>query len=640
MKVKYWHYIFIIVLTSLVYFNTFQSPFHFDDETALLANEGIKSWEMVKKNQFLSRYILYLSFYINYSIGGYDVIGYHILNLLLHIFVSIIIYLVIGITIQQEKSKEYVLSKNLPLLSALIFSIHPINTESVTYIISRSSILATFFYLLSLFLFIKGYIVSPGKNITTKRAIFYMVSVISFALALGTKEDTVTLPIIILLYLFYFSYGGKGVKDFIRQHGIYISIPIILLTAYLVYRFYIFGWATLTTIPRDVQEYITPWYYFLTELKVIVFYYIKLLLFPINLNVDPDIIMSTTLFKPAVIISLLSIFIFPYLSYRLYRSSKIISFSILWFLITLIPTSSIVPLLDFAAEHRIYLPMIGFSICFAYFIISSIRGDTIRNIIMVVVIFLFSMATIKRNIVWGDSVGLWKDAVKKSPYKARVYYNLGIEYAQDKQFEKALVEFKRSAKILPNHLLSHLMAGKMYKELGIYKNIIDEMGVVLSLKPEKVDDHVDAYLELSSAYIKLGNFVKAEESIKGGLKLNPKNVMLHNNMATVLAERGLFDEAVKELRTALSIKSDYLKAYYNMGILYEKMGLINEAIMELEKAISIEPNNPESHLHLGELYRRNGFSDKALYHLNMSIKYDSNKERGKNTEMLISQMKM
>ncbi len=638
MKIKSYSYIFIIAILSLaVYLSTFQSPFHFDDELAIVANENIRTFEGVNKNRFIARYVLFFSFYINYLIGGDNVVGYHIVNLLLHISVSILIYLVADLTLRHSEPLKYPSRKNIPLLSALIFSVHPIHTESVTYIISRSSILATFFYLLSLFLFIKGYIANEERYSIFRKGLFYLSSIATFILAVGTKEDTVTLPIIVLLYLFYFLFKGRGISEFLKVYRTYIATPVIFLIAYMLYRFYLFGFGIPATMSKDILKHITPWYYFLTELKVIIFYYLRLFLIPVNLSVDPDVQMSTLPYEPAVILAVILIIILLFLSYRIFYASRILSFSILWFLITLTPTSSIVPLLDFTAEHRLYLPAVGLSLGFADLLNRVSRH---RNVIIAIVLLFFSVMTIKRNIIWNDPIGLWEDAVKKSPYKARVYYNLGIEYAQDKQFEKALIEFKRSAKILPNHLLSHLMAGKMYKELGIYKNIIDEMGIVLSLKPEKVDAHVDAYLELSSAYIKLGNFAKAEESIKEGLKLDPKNVMLYNNMATILVERGMFDEAVKELRTALSLKPDYLKAYYNMGILYEKKGLINDAIRELEMAINIEPKNPESYLFLGELYGRNGFPDKAIYNLKMSIRYDSNKERAKNTEMSISQIKM
>lgn len=639
MKIKSYSNIFIIIILSLsVYFNTFQAPFHFDDELAIVSNENIKTLEGVNKNRFIARYVLFFSFYINYLIGGNNVVGYHIVNLLLHISVSILIYLIADLTLRHSEPLKYPSLKNIPFVSALIFSVHPIHTESITYIISRSSILATFFYLLSLYLFVKGYIVNRGKYMVFKRGLFYLSSIAAFILAVGTKEDTVTLPIIALLYLFCFLFKGRGISEFLNEYRTYILTPIVFLIAYMLYRFYLFGFGMPATMSRDILKYITPWYYFLTEIKVIIFYYLRLFLIPVNLSVDPDIAMSTLPYESPVMLSIIVIILLLLLSYRIYFVSRLLSFSILWFLITLTPTSSIVPLLDFAAEHRLYLPAVGLSICYAS-LVNRINVSVVRNFVIFFVILLFSFGTVKRNIIWKDPIGLWEDAVKKSPYKARVYYNLGIEYAQDKQFEKALIEFKRSAKILPNHLLSHLMAGKMYKELGIYKNIIDEMKVVLSLKPEKIDDHVDAYLELSSAYIKTGDFVKAEESIKEGLKLNQKNVMLHNNMATILAERGLHDEAVKELRTALSLKPDYLKAYYNLGLIYEKKGLINDAVMEFEKAISIELNNPESHLHLGELYRRNGFPDKALYHLNISIKYDSNKERMKNTETVIKEIK-
>ncbi len=640
MKIKSYSHIFIITILSLsVYLSTFQSPFHFDDETAIIGNADLKSWDSVNKYHFISRYVLFLSFYLNYIIGEYNVLGYHLVNILLHISVSILIYLIIDSTLQYGEPLEYSSMKNIPLLSAVLFLVHPIHTESVTYIISRSSIMATFFYLFSLFLFAKGYTGDKGRYALIKKSLLYLSSIASFILAIGTKEDTVTLPVITLLYMFYFLYRGKGIINFVKTYRVYILTPLTLLIAYMVYRFYVLGGGAVRTISTELLEYITPWYYLLTELKVIVFYYIKLLLIPINLNIDPDIQMSISASEPAVVFSAILILFFLYLSYKLYHVSKLLSFSMLWFLITLIPTSSIVPLLDFAAEHRLYLPAVGFSVCCATLINKASRGAA-RNIIIVLIIALFSLGTVKRNIVWNNSIGLWQDTVKKSPNKARAYYNLGIEYAQEKRFGEAIIQFKKSTKILPNHLPSHLMMGKIYKEEGIYRDVVNEMNIVLKLPPEKSDDHVDAYLELSSAYIKLGDFKRAEESIKGGLKLNPKNAMLHNNMATILAERGLFDEAINELRTALKIKPDYLKAYYNIGIIYEKKGGLNDAIKEFEKAINIEPNNPESYLYLGELYKRNGFHGKAVYYFRMSIKLDMNKERAKRTEIIVKEMGM
>src|SRR3989338_5509509 len=155
MKIKSYSHILIIVVLSLsVYLNTFQSPFHFDDETAIMGNVDLKSWEGINKYSFISRYVLFLSFYLNYLLGEFNVVGYHAVNILLHISVCILIYLIIDLTLRDSEPLKYSSMKNIPLLSAIIFSVHPIHTESVTYIISRSSILATFFYLFSLFLFI------------------------------------------------------------------------------------------------------------------------------------------------------------------------------------------------------------------------------------------------------------------------------------------------------------------------------------------------------------------------------------------------------------------------------------------------------------------------------------------------------
>jgi hypothetical protein len=421
----------IATLATIIYSNSFYASFHFDDTPAIVDNYAIHRFDL-KEIFSSSRPIFDLTFALNYYFGKLNVFGYHLVNLMFHIANGIMLYFILFWTINPmsntvtatkpasetlsgnvTKPNDVTESRNgllnhspyrnlrIPLYASLIFIAHPIQTQAVTYIVSRSSVLATTFYLLALLLFIKAFdtrskndnppsspftkggergIIEKGdeggfvqraesKDQHTLRSNFFIIGAfLSSCLGMGTKQIVATLPIMLLIYDFYFISNGdwKILKSHYKIHVMMFST--IAIAVYLSFSglkmFISFDYAK--GIPMPQEEPITSFQYFLTQLHVIP-YYIKLLFIPTNLNLDYDWpitrnIDSLTIFFFVLLTSIIVIAII------LFRKARLVSFGIIWFFVTLSVTSSFIVIYDVIFEHRLYLPSIGFSIVIAFLI--------------------------------------------------------------------------------------------------------------------------------------------------------------------------------------------------------------------------------------------------------------------------------
>ncbi|MBI5749426.1 MAG: tetratricopeptide repeat protein [Nitrospinae bacterium] len=611
----------IIIITSLiviVYYNTITSPFNFDDESEIVDNKSIRSLSNIpnRLTNIFSRPVLYATFTLNYYIGGFDPTGYHAVNIGLHVAVSILMYLIMwnitthdgstelaevsrlttkfmyrnfnnGIaspSARNDTARKGVIARGvapkqsnsylLPFLSAALFAIHPINTESVTYIVSRSSVLSTFFYLLSFLMFIKANKKrgkkqdARSKMQEARKKKFFSVfclmsSVFCFVLAIGSKEDAVTLPAILLLYHFFFISKENGLKDYIKRYGWVLLSLTLLAISYPLLRYIRLGIIGTS----EAKDIFTPFTYFMTGIKAIIYYYMKLLLLPINLNVDPDI-------RPAQIpdfyvISALSLII-ALLIVVLRKKNKLLSFSLLWYFIALTPTSSIFPLNDAASEHRLYLPSVGFCIFIAscLFASSGVRMQRLKPVILVFIIFIFSTLTIKRNFIWGDEAMVWRDSTRKSPNKPRPYYNMAVSYEKMGLPDKAIWGFKGTLEHLrfreqPHFWTeSHIRLAGIYVKKGLYMNAIPLYDRVLKIYPEKPE----ALNGIGVVNLKMNNFEKAKNILEKVIKIKPEYAEAHNNLGTVYARMGMPNEALTSFKKAIKIKPDYVEARLNYNI--------------------------------------------------------------------------
>ena len=397
----------VVIATIIVYHNSLKAPFIFDDMAKIVNNPDIQQLSNLKTKLIYkysennkvferndpSRPLVYLTFTLNYYFGKLNPFGYHLFNLIIHIFNAILVFflakkIISGIYEKGSTPLENVNNKIggkpcgasggskspfcnnvrelysltgltlFPFLVSLLFAIHPINTNTVTYIFSRSDLLATFFYISSVLLFIKA----TDKNLPILKSFnpLYILSLICFILAIFSKQIAVTLPAIILIYDYIFLNEYK-VSKVIEKKNYHIPYWLLFI-GYLAFRYFYLGGI------GDIEAEST-WnrYSYLIIQPYIILRYLKMLLIPTGLSID-HIINPVKLYELKTIISFIFIIVVFLSSYIVYRKktniSKLILFSILWFFIILSPTSSIFPTTSPLVENRLYLSGIGFFIIF------------------------------------------------------------------------------------------------------------------------------------------------------------------------------------------------------------------------------------------------------------------------------------
>jgi tetratricopeptide (TPR) repeat protein len=487
-------------------------------------------------SKVLVRRIGLISFALNYYFGGLNTFGYHLVNVIIHILNGLILFLLSYtiLTLPSNEGKGSRIAFKISFLGSLIWLVHPIQTQSVSYIWQRLASLSTLFFLLSLLCYIKGRLL-----LAHKRVALFICSVIFGLLALGTKQNTATLPLFVIFSEFLF-FQPKSFKLDRKKLGIIILLGgsfILISVIYLTYNLY----------PSLFDPSLTPFERGLTQLRVVIFY-LSLLIYPhpSRLNVDHDFSISHSLFSPfTTFLSLLFIIGSIGLAIFLMKRNRLVSFAILWFFGNMVIESSIIPL-ELVFEHRLYLPSMGLitlvtALCFS--LLKGKRDNWIAGL-SILLILLFSYWTYERASVWRGSFSLWKDAAQKSPHKSRPHHGLGLAYDDKGMLDEAIFEYKKALTIKPNDAKAHSNLGAAYDKKGMFDEAIFEYKKALAIKPN--------YAEV------------------------------HNNLGLTYENKGMFDEAIFEYKKALTIKPNDAKAHSNLGIVYRKKDRLDEAISEFK----------------------------------------------------------
>ncbi len=371
----------IVGVALVAYSNTFHVPFQFDDRPNITENPNVQikvfSWENVErliKNTYKEsiRVFSYFTLALNYYFGGFNVFGYHLVNFFVHIASGIFLYWFLLLTFNLPSLKETYgsISYKVALFSSLIFISHPIQTQSVTYIVQRMASMGGMFYLLSLVLYIKGRLSAGGP-----RVLYFAGTAVSYLLGVFSKENVAILPLFIALYEFYFfqrfDLSPKGKKILLG-----LLIGLLILGAF---GFVIWGRRYINVIVEGYQyRTFTMSERVLTQFRIVL-YYITLLIYPhpSRLNLDYDFPISKTILDPFT--TLISILIVAgFIGYSIWAAKKrpMLSFCILWYFGNLVIESSIFPL-EMVYEHRLYLPAVGPFVLFSLVVIRGI--EKIKN---------------------------------------------------------------------------------------------------------------------------------------------------------------------------------------------------------------------------------------------------------------------
>lgn len=551
-------FLIIAVISILIYSNSFDCEFQFDDESNISEQAVIKKlsnftdlsiWKNIN-----FRPLTMFTFAINYHFNKLDVVGYHVGNLIIHIIMGWFVFLLINLifSLQSIKSDSFSEDKKyLALFAALICVAHPIQTQAVTYIVQRMTSLAAMFYIISIFLYAKGRIIHIKKGLKWDALILYIGALLSGVFALLSKQNAATFPLAMLLFEL-FIIRNKENKPF-KKYLIFSSSVLLLVFLAIVFS---------GNLPKETEQ-ISRINYLITQFRVMI-KYIQLLLLPVHQNLDYNFYASNTFWNLKEIGSFLIILGLFISGVLLFRKQRILSFGIFWFFLTLSVESSILPISDIIYEHRLYLPMIGYSLCVISIIwlIFSSKRKSIMFILLMIIIFSYGYATFNRNKVWKTRYTLWSDVVKKSPTKLRPWYNLGNIWKDKKEVNKAIQCYTKAQRINPNDPMVLSNLGSIFLEKGELDKALEYYGKALKIDP----DHAVALNGLGSIWVYKGKLNKAKEYYEKVLEIKPNDAEAINNLGIVWARKREFDKAIECFKKALEINPDNSNALKNLKI--------------------------------------------------------------------------
>ena len=503
----------------------------------------------------------------------------------------------------KPKSKVIPHAGLIALFAGLIFVSHPIQIEAVTNIWQRAASMAAFFYIASLCLYVKSRLLEESviaRSEATKQSFkkiaslptvarndtlikfYYICSLITAIAAMFTKENTITLPLMVILYECCFFNTKKCLnwKSLVPFLATLLIIPVTSMIKTGAFHDY------HGNLNRQ-GGIITPTHYFLTQLRVIVTY-IRLAFIPVGQNFDYDYPVFKNIFELPLVLSFIFLMTILYFTKRLFLKYRFVSFSVCWFFLTLtIPESSFWPLGDVISEHRLYLPLAGYSMFLAGGLYYLLGRGGIRPMIIVLtmVLCLNSFLTYQRNKVWKDEFTLWGDTILKSPHKARPYSYLGSAYLDQGKIAQAIAEYTKAIEIDNNDVQAHNNRGNAYAKLGQFPQALADLDAVIAIAPSLPDP----YFNRGLIYDKEAKLSQAILDYNKAIELNPDYVEAYANRGSTYAQEGKFTEALSDFNKVIEKDPDNAQAYYNIGLIYGEQSEYGQAIAEYGKAIDHDP---------------------------------------------------
>ena len=474
----------LLIISFAVYCNALSGDFVYDDALQIVNNPWIRSIKNIPtifsrsvwsfQGLSISNYyrpMMHIVYMLNYHLFGLKPWGFHLVNILFHCGASVLVFLIIRRFLIERQGTYSSVYLSPPFISAILFASHPIHTEAVSWIAGLPDVAFTFFYLLSLYLYILFREGAKGV---------YLLSVLSFSLATLFKEPALTLPVMLMAYDYLVKKPDKTILSGIKRYIPYAAVSGV----YLLLRYD----ALRSFAPSESYSYLST-YQLIINVLPLFREYLTDLLWPFDLNVWHTFHPISSLFGTNGIISMLVAVLFFIGATAAYRKNRVILFSLLLVVVPLLPAFYIRAISGKPfAERYLYLPSVGFVLLLAVFLSwarenlpRAVRGITLVFIVMGAV---YAFATITRNNVWKDDFSLWSDAVKKSPDSVMVHYNLGVEYVSQKQLDRAISEFQTVLRMNPDNADARNNLGLAYAHQGQLDRAIEEFQTVLRLNPD------------------------------------------------------------------------------------------------------------------------------------------------------------
>jgi tetratricopeptide (TPR) repeat protein len=605
----------LVAATLAAYGRGLGGSFLYDDVDSVLANPTIRHLASALRPPpgltVSGRPVLNLSFALNYAVSGTAVWSYHVLNLAIHAGAALLLFGIARRTaaLRPEASAPPGRALAVAFAVALLWAVHPLQTESVAYVVQRAESLMGFFYLLALYAFIRS--TAAGARGRAWAAL----AVGACFLGMGTKEAMATAPLVILLYDRAFV-SGSFRAAWQRRRALYVSlgaswIPLAFLVAGTGGRGGTAGFASGV-----------PWWaYLLTQFKAVALY-LKLSVWPHPLVGDYGRILEGRALVVAACAALVAALLVA--TARLLARNSPFGFIGAWFFVILAPTSSIVPVsTEIIAEHRMYLPLAAV-VALAVLSLDAVVARRPFLVAVGLVAVGFGFMTSRRAEVYRSPLAFWTDVVLKVPENAGAWNNLGNLRADRGDPSGAIGDYRRALAIAPAYAYAHYNLGKALVATGRVEEGIAHYGDALRFRPEDPAIHFNlgnalalqkregaaadefqlalrydpgreaAWSGLGEALVGQGALAPAADAYAHAVALRPESAGDRVNYGSVLAQLGKLPEAAEQFREALRLEPAAADVHNNLGSLLAESGQLGEARAQFEEALRLRPEYPEA----------------------------------------------
>ncbi|MCX5815914.1 MAG: tetratricopeptide repeat protein [Proteobacteria bacterium] len=428
----------IFLPTLLIYLNAFRGSFQFDDYNVIVFSPVIHSWAAWWADASRGiRPFLKFTYTMNWT-SGMGLFGFHLFNIIIHAVNAVLIYALTRKFLENQSQFALHVQRSIAILAALLFGLHPIQTEAVTYISGRSVSLMSAFYLGSLLVYVYG-------RIGNRKLFLYVLSPLFFILSVATKEVAVTLPLALLLWEITDRLQPFSFRSIIKRQGVHWLLFLLLLLILITHARY----GKLLAFSFELRGFYAN---LLSQIHGVTYLLSRLFLLT-GLNIDPDLPVIATWSLP-VILEAAFLALFLFVGIITLRRTPWLSFGILWFFLHVMFVNIFVPRNDIINERHFYSGGFG-----AFLVISAafgvlfnvyIRNKKIFFVFTFCILLLLGCFTIARNNVYRSEIVLWEDTARKSPQKARVFNNLGYAYCLAGQYDKAKEAYNKALQIDPD----------------------------------------------------------------------------------------------------------------------------------------------------------------------------------------------
>lgn len=577
--------LFLGLILLFCYSNTFFNGFVWDDKYIVVHNDFIKNFSSLGKifttdlfsdasEKFNLRHSNFyrplqsITYLADFCIWKYNPFGYHLTNIALHYIAAVLVFFLLVLLGQNLR---------VAFLVSLIFGIHPAATESVSYISGRAEILAAIFILISLNLYIKFKESSEQK--------FYFFSIVSFLLAVISKEMSIALPALLILYDYYYKNPSEK-SNFLILKKEYIPYFFIAIS-YIILRI-----TTLNFAPSfDIFEGKALLSERLLAVPGIIVKYLEIFFLPFNLHMQYEIVKVRSFLSADFIIPLISLILVIVFIWRILKADKVSKFFIMWFFITLLPQLNIFPINASIAEHWLYLPGIGL-IAYIVHIGSGFydrAGTFLKRLIMgVFILICFTMAglIVLRNMDWHSDESIYRATLKYALNDPKIYFNLARSLDEKGDKEGAILNYKKAIELNPKFSEALVNAGILYIGEGKFDIAAKSLNLAIKYNPKDFFAHN----ALGRAYEAMGDFEKSAKAYRSAIMENESFFEARDNLAKLLLKSDKFSEALEEFKY-IADKTNNSNAYYNLGYAYYSLKDLKNAETSWKKALLIDPSN-------------------------------------------------